>query len=167
MQASRQPHCKRMVHATEILLSGLYRLPCTSSVFVTAPLTEVRDLVVLHMLKQCRTVGGLFTMPCHFETAASYPWMCTSTTKDYIHCICTDSRLNMSGLCERASRWNYVSNCHLLPVVEKMHRLVSRLHHNPCCRWVHLLYMGTTKDATQYPLSVWDSSVSASSGMLV
>ena len=50
---------------------------------------------------------------------------------------------------------------------EKMPRLVRWLHHNPCCRLVHLLYMGTPKAATQYPLSVWASCVLVSSGMLV
>ena len=42
---------------------------------------------------------------------------------------------------------------------EKMPWLVSQLHHNPCCRWAPLLCMGTTKNATQYPLSVWEPVV--------
>ena len=40
------------------------------------------------------------------------------------------------------------------------------LHHNPCCRWVHL-YMDTPRDTTQYPLCVRASSVTVISGMLV
>ena len=50
---------------------------------------------------------------------------------------------------------------------EKMPDLVSQLHHNPCCRWVHLICIGTPKDATRHPLCVRASSVSVSSGMLV
>ena len=43
---------------------------------------------------------------------------------------------------------------------EKIICLVSRLHHTPCCWWVHLLCMDTPKDATQYSLCVRASSVS-------
>ena len=34
-----------------IVESGIYRLPCTSSVFVTAKLTDIRDLIVLRTQK--------------------------------------------------------------------------------------------------------------------
>ena len=60
----------------------------------------------------------------------------------------------MSWLCVRASRWVFLQLSSASSGEEKMPCLVSQLHHDPCCWWVPLLCMGTTKDATQYPLSV-------------
>ena len=147
--------------------SGLYRLPCTS-VFVTAQLTDVRNLVVLRMQEQFSSCwwhcyhwsasSGEETMPCLFETAVSHPLKCTSTTTDSIHCTYTESR-HVRVVCES-------QQVEFRPIVicysgeEKMSRLVSRLHNSPCCRWIHLLCMGTLKDATQYPLCVRANSVS-------
>ena len=107
------------IHLVE---SGIYRLPCTS-VFVTAQLTDVRDLVVLRILEQCTSCWWHFTtdlLPVvkrrcivSLKLLEVHPLKCTSTTNESIRCTCTESRLNMSGLGVRSSTWNFFPNCHL------------------------------------------------------
>ena len=98
-------------------------------------------------------------LPCLFETDASHPFMRMRTMRDSIQCTCTDSRLNMSGLCVRASRCIFCQLSSAFIGEEKMPLLAGCITHNPCCRWVSLLCMGTTNNATQYSLRVWEPVV--------
>ena len=94
--------------------------------------------------------SGEETRPCLFEIAVSHPFMCMSTTNDYVHCTCTDTRLHMSGLCVRASRCIFVqlSSAYITAVKT---------------RCPTLLVGCTTTLAVdgypQYPLSVWEPVV--------
>ena len=88
-------------------------------------------------------------MPCSLKllyhtpscAAVSHPFMCMST--EYVRAVCESQYVDLVFQLSSASSGE-----------EKMPCLVSRLHHNHCCILVPLLYMGITKDATQYPLSV-------------
>ena len=65
--------------------SALYRLPCTSSVVVTAQLTDARDLVVLRMLEQCNSCWWHFYHYCNSGLLPVVKRRCLASLKLLYH----------------------------------------------------------------------------------